>query len=78
MFKISNYNDLTKSANDLFHFDSNGNGGDIIVDSGLFPILWTIASIDKKYNNKDKITIKIFIAMMILTIMLSLFIANEC
>ncbi|EDI9200141.1 class I SAM-dependent methyltransferase, partial [Salmonella enterica subsp. enterica serovar Dublin] len=54
MFKISNYNDLTKSANDLFHFDSNGNGGDIIVDSGLFPILWTIASIDKKYNNKDK------------------------
>ncbi|HGB9211656.1 TPA: class I SAM-dependent methyltransferase, partial [Salmonella enterica subsp. enterica serovar Enteritidis] len=51
---ISNYNDLTKSVNDLFHFDSNGNGGDIIVDSGLFPILWTIASIDKKYNNKDK------------------------
>lgn len=78
MFKISNYNDLTKSVNDLFHFDSNGNGGDIIVDSGLFPILWTIASIDKNTIIKIRITIKIFIAMMILTIMLSLFIANEC
>lgn len=73
MFKISNYNDLTKSVNDLFHFDSNGNGGDIIVDSGLFPILWTIASIDKNTIIKIRITIKIFIAMMILTIMLSLF-----
>ncbi|WP_198420153.1 hypothetical protein [Geomonas ferrireducens] len=40
----------------MFHFsdnDEDGGGGDVIVDSGLHPILWTIAALDKGINGKD-------------------------
>lgn len=37
----------------FFHFDDEGSGGDVIVDSDLCPILWSLAALDKELNGKD-------------------------
>lgn len=37
----------------LFHFDDNYGGGDIISDTGSYSILWTLASLSKKFNGED-------------------------
>jgi len=44
---------LVESA---FHFVDNveGGGGDVIVDAGQYPILWSFAALDRKTNNKDE------------------------
>jgi len=38
-----------------FHFADadEGGGGDIIVDAGQYPVLWTFAALDKKTNDND-------------------------
>ncbi|MDE3022807.1 MAG: class I SAM-dependent methyltransferase [Pseudomonadota bacterium] len=36
-----------------FHFDEEDGGGDVIVDSGQYPILWTLAALDKELNGRD-------------------------
>ena len=44
-------NTLKKS---YFHFDKDGGGGgDVIVESGQYPILWALAALDKELNGKD-------------------------
>jgi len=41
----------------LFHFNESeeyGGGGDVIVDSGQYPVLWTLAALDRKLNAQDQ------------------------
>lgn len=44
---------LVQSA---FHFNDTdeGGGGNVIVDAGQYPVLWTFAALDKKTNAKDE------------------------
>ncbi|MGZ2430447.1 hypothetical protein [Rhizobium redzepovicii] len=44
---------LVESA---FHFvrSEEGGGGDVIVDAGQYPVLWTFAALDKKTNANDE------------------------
>jgi hypothetical protein len=44
---------LVESA---FHFSDieEGGGGDIIVDAGQYPVLWSFAALDRKTNAKDE------------------------
>jgi hypothetical protein len=44
---------LNDHVNSIFHFDRDYDGGDIIVDAGIWPIPWTLAALDKKLNAKD-------------------------
>ena len=39
-----------------FHFvdTAEGGGGDVIVDGGQYPVLWSFAALDKKTNAKDE------------------------
>lgn len=38
-----------------FHFDDNENGGgDVVVDAGQYPVLWSFAALDRKTNAKDQ------------------------
>lgn len=55
-FDIKDKTSLKQILNSLFHFsdDEDADGGDVIVDSGQYPILWTLAALDKGINNKDK------------------------
>ncbi len=52
-FKFDNKQRLQTLVNDLFHFNEEGGGGDVIVEPGSYPILWTLAVLDKKLNAKD-------------------------
>lgn len=44
---------LNTLKSSFFHFDEEGGGGDVIVDSGQYPILWSLAALDKGLNIKD-------------------------
>ncbi|MCT7991973.1 hypothetical protein [Laspinema olomoucense] len=46
---------LSTRKNSYFHFDEEdkGGGGNVIVDSDLHPILWTLAALDKELNGGD-------------------------
>jgi len=46
---------LSTLKKSYFHFDEEdeGGGGDVIVDSGQHPILWTLAALDKELNGGD-------------------------
>lgn len=49
-------NSLLKDLKDrYFHFndEDEGGGGNVIVDSGQYPILWTLAALDKSLNQED-------------------------
>jgi hypothetical protein len=37
----------------FYHFSRNGGGGDVITESGDFPILWSIANLKQNRNCKD-------------------------
>lgn len=55
-FDIKNEVSLNKKLNNLFHFNDNGEdggGGDVIVDSGEYPLLWVLAALDKGLNKND-------------------------
>ncbi|WP_329742894.1 hypothetical protein [Dyella sp. A6] len=56
-FDIKDTTSLKKAIGSMFHFtsddDDDGVGGDVIVDSGQYPILWTLAALDKGLNNND-------------------------
>ncbi|VVD99178.1 hypothetical protein PCA20602_02044 [Pandoraea capi] len=47
---------LKKKLENLFHFNETQEdeiGGDVIADSGEYPLLWTLAALDKGLNKKD-------------------------
>lgn len=52
-FDIRDIAPLKKSLESLFHFDKDDGGGDVIVDPDMYPLLWTLAALDKSLNNKD-------------------------
>jgi hypothetical protein len=52
-FKIDNKQKLQALITDLYHFNEEYGGGDVITDAGSYPILWTLAALDKKLNAKD-------------------------
>lgn len=52
-FEIGNNTELLKAVSKLFHFSHNGSGGDVIADSGMYPILWSFASLDRRLNSQD-------------------------
>ena len=53
-FNIDNQEQkLARIITDLFHFNREYGGGDVISDAGSYPILWTLAALDKKLNDKD-------------------------
>jgi hypothetical protein len=55
-FDVKDETSLEKTLASLFHFtekDDEDSGGDVLVDSGEYPILWTFAALDKSINNKD-------------------------
>jgi len=52
-FSIKNKQRMEDTIKNLFHFTSDNRGGDIICESGENPLLWTIASLSKKINQKD-------------------------
>lgn len=56
-FDVKDVTSLGKTLESLFHFseneDDDDSGGDVIVDSDLHPILWTLAALDKGLNKKD-------------------------
>lgn len=57
LFDIKDTASLKQILDSLFHFSEDedaGGGGDVIVDSGQYPILWTLAALDKGINNKDQ------------------------
>lgn len=49
---INNKKKLQTLVNDLFHLDNDG--GTVIIDSGSYPILWALATLDKKLNIRDE------------------------
>ena len=52
-FTINNKSELNKKIDELYHFTEDDNGGDVIVDPGTVPILWTIASLHRRRNCQD-------------------------
>ncbi|MFP4403323.1 MAG: class I SAM-dependent methyltransferase [Candidatus Woesearchaeota archaeon] len=52
-FNIKNKQQMENKINNLFHFTSECKGGDVICESGQYSLLWTIASLSKKINQKD-------------------------
>lgn len=52
-FNISDKSSFSDIISRLFHFDDEYGGGDVIVDSGQFPVLWALAALDKATNGKD-------------------------
>lgn len=52
-FNIKDKTSLKESINAMFHFNEDFDGGDVIVDSGMYPILWTLASLNPKLNCED-------------------------
>ena len=52
-FSGNEENLLNTLKRSFFHFDDEYGGGDVIVDSGQHPTLWTLASLDKELNAKD-------------------------
>lgn len=55
-FDVKNEAFLEQSLTSLFHFSEENDedsGGDVVVDSGYYPILWTLATLDKSINDKD-------------------------
>ena len=52
-FDLKNKSELKKRINELYHFSDNGDGGDIIIDPDITPLLWTIASIYTQRNSQD-------------------------
>jgi hypothetical protein len=53
-FNTQDQESFKKELQKLFHFDNDYDGGNVIVDSGLHPVLWTIAALDKKTNQKNR------------------------
>ena len=53
-FNIKNKGELDKAVNDAFHFDEDFSGGGVIVDTGMTPIQWVLAALDKTLNAGDK------------------------
>lgn len=52
-FNLKNRAELRKRIDELYHFSEDGDGGDVISESGDLPILWTIASLQNHRNLKD-------------------------
>lgn len=55
-FDVKDGASLKSKLHELFHFNENdeeGSGGNVIVDSSEYPILWTFAALDKGLNDKD-------------------------
>ena len=52
-FNLKNKLELKKRINELYHFSDNGDGGDIIIDPDITPLLWTIASLHSHRNSQD-------------------------
>ncbi|WP_341714704.1 hypothetical protein [Limnobacter sp.] len=55
-FDLKDKSSLKKTLDGLFHFsehEDEGGGGDVVVDSGQYPILWTLAALDRGINKKD-------------------------
>lgn len=55
-FDTKETQNLQPTLDSLFHFSESedfGGGGDVIVDSGQYPILWTLAALDRGLNAKD-------------------------
>ena len=53
-FDTNSDNSLKAKVESLFHFAEDGGGGDVIVDAGQYPVLWTLAALDKRLNRKDQ------------------------
>ncbi len=53
-FNLQDKKELNKRIQSIFHFDNDFDGGDVIVDAGLWSIPWMLAALDKKINNNDK------------------------
>lgn len=55
-FDIKDTSTIKATLDSLFHFSDEedaGGGGDVVVDSGQYPILWTLAALDKGLNARD-------------------------
>lgn len=54
-FCLKDSESMKVTLESLFHFTDheNGGGGDVIVNSGQYPLLWTLAALDKKLNAQD-------------------------
>lgn len=52
-FKINDKSEFSEYISSLFHFDDDGGGRNVIVDSGLHPVLWTLATLNKSINQSD-------------------------
>lgn len=55
-FKIQTAADSKALAASAFHFldDEMGEGGEVIMDAGQYPVLWAFAALDKKTNAGDE------------------------
>ncbi len=55
-FDVKDSQYFKETGESLFHFNSNdeeGGGGDVIIDSWQYPVLWTMAALDKTLNAQD-------------------------
>jgi hypothetical protein len=52
-FDIKDKSSLSNCIASIFHFDDDCNGGDVIVDAGVWSIPWAFAALDKNLNAHD-------------------------
>ena len=52
-FTISNHQEFEEDISKLYHFDDEGNGGDIITETANYPLLFTIDYLDSKRRVAD-------------------------